>query len=428
MSDTSNSPKSSLDQNQGKNSKKTCNKQQVDSTTPAKSSTDLFRNSISGSKSSEPRPFCRPKSVDEGVPQKRTSLDTYRITSELSRGEDEIEFNRAAEFDQKKLKRRARKKFFGRVKAAKLAHLYSPLEEKYWETYRCSDMIVRENGKVRAHFCKHRHCEVCNNIRTAHYIEKYMPTLETWKDKVFMTLTVKNPNRENLQETLNKMHEHFTKIKDSERKAGRKLIGLRKLEITYNRREKTFHPHFHLVLRDGASAEHIILKWLKKFNPDVDFKLLKEIRRLLLQKIDEGANLKKFIALGEPYDSVRKGLSADPQFQDWRPADQNACMELFKYVTKLTSSSKNDKVIDTVALDKIYQSIRGRRIFQTFGFVAHEEVPAPENEEIAEDEIQEPATFEWLQEHHDWVNRETGEFLSGYVPTAWDLDKPKYLR
>jgi hypothetical protein len=366
--------------------------------------------------------------VDKVVPQKQPPLDTYRITSELSGAEDEIEFNQAAEFDQKKLKRRARKKLFGRAKAAKLAHLYSPLEEKYWETYRCSDMIIRESGKVRSHFCKHRHCEICNNIRTAHYIEKYMPTLDTWQDKVFMTLTVKNPNRENLRQTLNDMHGHFTKIKDSERKAGRKLVGLRKLEITYNRREKTYHPHFHLVLHDSVSAEHIILKWLKKFNPDVDYKLLKEIRRLILCKIEEGTNPKKFITLGEPYNSVRKGLIADPQFQDWRPADQNACMELFKYVTKLTSSSKNDKLIDTVALDNIYQSIRGRRIFQTFGFIAHEEVPAPENEETAEDENQEPTTFEWLQDHHDWINRETGELLSGYVPTAWDLEKPKYLK
>ncbi|MFP4293409.1 MAG: hypothetical protein ACLFQ0_17370 [Cyclobacteriaceae bacterium] len=110
--------------------------------------------------------ICQQKAIGKLAPQKQPPLDTYRITSELSGGEDEIEFNQTADFDQQKLKRRARKKFFGRAKAAKLAHLYFPLEEKYWETYRCSDMIIRECGKVRSHFCKHRHCGICNNIRT----------------------------------------------------------------------------------------------------------------------------------------------------------------------------------------------------------------------------------------------------------------------
>ncbi len=354
-------------------------------------------------------------------------LDKLRITSELSTDPDGISFNAPAEYDIKKLRKRARAKYFNNVLAVKLGNLPSPLKDKYWDTYYCSSQVTKEGDQVRSFFCKHRHCLICNRIRTAQLIHRYLPTIRTWPHKVFLTLTVKNPPAEKLVDTMEWMHQAFTQIKDSERKAGRKLIGIRKYETTYNRRENSYHPHFHFILSDDASVDHIIFKWLKKCNPHIKPKEIKRLQSALKDKIEKGFDPKQYIRLNDDLEEMRRSLIADPQFQNCKPADDDACFELFKYFTKLTSNSCKDNKVSVKALDQIYQSIMGRRIFQPFGFVAHEEIPAPENIQITKEDA-DIITYQWLDEHCDWMDLESGDLLSGYVPTEWDCDKRKLVR
>ncbi|QMU30580.1 protein rep [Adhaeribacter radiodurans] len=198
---------------------------------------------------SVPSPDCSPKKV---------SLDKLEITSEL--GSEVIVFDRSCEYNREKLTKRARAKFFNNNIAIALANLKTSLKDKYWDTFHCSHRIIVSGTEAKSKFCKNRWCLICNRIRTAQLIQKYGLTLDSWKEKVFLTLTVKNCTAEKLKDTLDKMHKYFTEIKDSERKAGRNLIGIRKLEITYNRTENTYHPHFHFVLESGLSAESIIEK------------------------------------------------------------------------------------------------------------------------------------------------------------------------
>lgn len=63
-----------------------------------------------------------------------------------------------------------------------------------------------------------------------------------------MTLTVKNCYGEDLKDTLDLMTSAFNKM--NQRKAFKKAIKgyFRSLEITYNKEEDTYHPHFHLIL------------------------------------------------------------------------------------------------------------------------------------------------------------------------------------
>jgi hypothetical protein len=327
---------------------------------------------------------------------KKGPLDTLEITSEFSKSEcdfaqnpdgiqdleksDEITFDRDGKSTQSNLKRRSRSKFFNNHLAARLASLDSRFKEKYWDTYHCSDIVTVEGDKAKSRFCRKRWCVICNRIRTAHLVQTYYPTLKTWPDKQFVTLTVPNPKLAELKDTLSQMYQAFTQIKDSERKANRKLVGLRKLEVTYNRHEDTYHPHFHLVTESSRSCDQIIKKWLKKF-PDA-----KEVA------------------------------------QDSRTADDHSCFELFKYFTKLTSNSGKDKMLSVAALDNIFLALDGVRVFQPFGFVAHKEVPAPEDVTLGKDEQELVDTWEYkyLQELHDWYCLESGDALTGYEPSSKD--------
>ena len=327
------------------------------------------------------------------------SLDTLEITSEFSKSEcdfaqnqgvgggDEISFDRNGKSTESNLKRRSRSKYFNNRLAIRLAALDSEFKDKYWDTYHCSDIVTVEGEVARAKFCRKRWCVICNRIRTAQLVHTYYPTLKTWPDKQFVTLTVPNPKLAELKPTLDAMYQAFTQIKDSERKADRKLVGLRKLEVTYNRFEDTYHPHFHLVTETSRSCDQIIKKWLKKF-PD-----------------------------------------ARAVAQDSRRANDHSCFELFKYFTKLTSNSSKDRIVSAAALDNIFRALDGVRVFQPFGFIAHKEEPAPENVTLGqeEEEYVEAWEYKYLQELHDWFCLETGDALTGYEPSTGDQKTSQYI-
>ena len=70
---------------------------------------------------------------------------------------------------------------------------------------------------------------------------------------IFLTLTVKNCYGEDLRDTLDLMTHSFSKL--SRRKAFKDAINgyFRSLEVTYNKKDNTYHPHFHLILAVNKS-------------------------------------------------------------------------------------------------------------------------------------------------------------------------------
>lgn len=309
-------------------------------------------------------------------------FNTLGLTSEISGFEPDEITNLTG--DGKvgiNLQKRAKSKYLNCILMGKLADLKSPLADKYWKTYYCSHQIEVKGEKAKSNFCSFRWCMICNRIRTATLINAYMPTLESWKSKSFVTLTIPNCKGENLGCSLKTMYETFTKIKDVERKRGFKLVGLRKLECTYNREQDDYHPHYHLILDNPTRNKIIIDEWLDRF----------------------------------------PGTSR--LAQNFKKADNNSCFELFKYFTKLSSNNSKDKTITTQALDNIFQSIQGVRTFQPFGFVAHKIEPPPNNI-ILENDDSEYEMYSYQKSITDWLSKETGELLTNYQPTITD----EYIR
>ena len=287
--------------------------------------------------------------------------------------------------DEESLTRRARAKYFSYAVIFPLIDLDSPLQKSYWNTYHCCEILIREGEKITGSYCKNRWCTVCNRIRTAVLINTYKPVLDSWGDKWFVTLTIPNVPADKLRTAIADMEVEFRRIKDKfykrhYRKQGDKLVGFRKLECTYNPERDDYHPHYHIIVRGEDVARGLLDEWLKRYPGARDIA------------------------------------------QDVRPADNDSVMELFKYFTKLiVKVNRDDRQVYIEPLDMIFRAIRGKRTFQNFGFTAPKEVEKPDDEamELA-DEIEQEVireSYQWHQDYHDWIGCQTGEVLTGYVPS-----------
>lgn len=79
------------------------------------------------------------------------------------------------------------------------------------------------------------------------------------------------------------------------------------------------------------------------------------------------------------------------------------------------------------AVDIIFNSIYQLRTIQPFGFIAYNENIAPEVKKEIEELIEE-IQFDWLEYFANWINMDTGEALTKYKPTEWNIEKRKLVR
>ena len=257
------------------------------------------------------------------------------------------DFNTAEEEDRQKaaalntrLRNRANSKNLTHTLAAALMQLPSAHNPKaYANTFLCASYVVKEGDRYKSKYCHNRWCLVCNRIKTAYYINLYEPHLKAWKDKQFVTLTAPCVKKERLQDEIAEYLAAFVRIKDRLRKRGIKLKGIRKLEITYNPRKNWYHPHLHLVIEGENHANLLHDLWLEEFK------------------------------------------NANEAAQKVVKADENSLKEMFKYFTKITSDNKDEPTITLPALDAIFAAVKGRRVFQSFGFKTRK-IEQPTDEEM----------------------------------------------
>ena len=181
-----------------------------------------------------------------------------------------------------------------------LANSYKRLgEKKYYRVIDCSTFLefgVTKTSSLKllqANFCKVRLCPMCawrRSLKIFGQVSKVMDQVEKNYNYryIFLTLTVKNCYSEDLKDTLDLMTKSFNKL--SERKAFKKAIKgyFRSLEITYNKQDNTYHPHFHLILAVNKSyftdkdyylsQENWTRLW--KESLQVDYKPVVDVRRV----------------------------------------------------------------------------------------------------------------------------------------------------
>lgn len=281
--------------------------------------------------------------------------------------------------------KRCRAKFVSRALAVALAELRGPLEKAYRRSVYCSEAIEQADGVLRTHYCGYRWCLICSRIRTARALDAYGPVVGSWEAPFLVTLTVRNCIGEELPGTMAAMVAAFARCRDSMRKAGVEVRAIRKLECTYNARENTYHPHFHVLIDGRFAADDLRRRWLRQ-HPD----------------------------------------TANDRGQDVRPCDAGGMKEIFKYFTKITAKATTKtgrRVMPLAALDTIFRAMRGRRVWQPVGFrLPKEVIEAIEGEMVevtgtpAFKREGERVLWAWEPLVADWIDHATGDTLSGYEP------------
>lgn len=278
------------------------------------------------------------------------------------------------------LAKRARAKTFTSPLSVKLGSLDSVLKKSYWNTYYCNESLTQEGNKITGKYCNNRWCSVCNRIRTAKLIQGYNKPLSELSNKYFVTLTLPNCESDKLRETIDFMlktckavqevfkKRHLRKTQDWQ------LVGIRKLECTYNYKTETYHPHFHFLVQGEIAADELVNEWLKRVP------------------------------------------MASRKAQDVRIATKGAETELFKYFAKIVTKTEKGFTTFVEPLDVIFTAMRGLRVFQPIGLKkdVSEDIEEIISEEI--DDIDEKfAKWTWFK--NDWVDMSTAEVLTGYIPS-----------
>lgn len=268
--------------------------------------------------------------------------------------------------------KRARSKYITVGITNQLRKIDSTLHMSYVNTFFCTSVLQQTGQKITSKYCNNRWCMVCNRIRTAKLISGYKEPLNSLSDKQFVTLTIPNVPEDELHQVIRDLTRNFISIKDTfrNRKTPIIIMGIRKLEVTYNPKRRDFHPHLHLVIERDQVARDIVTEWLKRYPAATD------------------------------------------KAQDIRPADENSIMELFKYFTKIVTKG----ALYYEPLDTIFRSMAGLRVFQPMGVKKNVSEDIEElRSEIYKDLEEREVNWTWIET--DWIDPETGECLTGYDPS-----------
>jgi len=234
------------------------------------------------------------------------------------------------------------------------------LLKKAERVYECANVLrfKKHNDRLKlyqAYFCKVRFCPMCTwrrSLKIAFNNKKVVETVNERKKVhwLFLTLTVRNCEGNELKKTLNDMTKAWNRF-TGYRQVKKSMLGyFRALEVTKNRNSDsewfgTYHPHFHVLICVPSSyfkKKEYYLKqsdwttfWKKAmkldYDPIVHVERVKPKGSLDLEGIE---------------DNVRKQI-----------AEQKALLEISKYPVKDTDIIEGDTVTsENVETLKIFET------------------------------------------------------------------------
>lgn len=260
------------------------------------------------------------------------------------------------------IEKKQKAKFVTQEYLRHLIDIDSPMHNSYVNSQNCATTIFVNDGKATTQYCKQRWCQVCNRIKTAKLINGYMPQFRTFTEPYFVTLTNKNCPPNELAEMLQVYQTVWRTIYKRMKKNKFDLKGLKKIECTYNSEFDTYHPHFHFVIESEMVSNCLIENWLLEMKAGDLFQ-----------------------------------YGAEPIAQHMTPANEKSMLELFKYFTKLMAkpNSKGERLIYVSALDNIFNCMKNRRVFESFGIKKVKEDFEKLTAQEMEDHITGSYRFQW---------------------------------
>lgn len=261
----------------------------------------------------------------------------------------------------------------------------------YWNTWHCQNKLRSAFGKAHGKYCGNRFCYICCGNRKAEIINKYYPVIKEWESPHLVTITCKAVSARFLKQRIEGMLKVFRMITKKFRRwhlKGRsiKLIGIKSLECNFNQYEKTYNPHFHIIVPNVGTGNIIIQEWCKYWGYKIAYR---------------GAQDNKII------DNL-----------------QGALIEVIKYSSKVFNEPKTDKekeqkippTIYASALHNMICAMKGERVFDRFGFDLPKRNKGEDKKAVKVDHYD-----DWIYDpkQYDWVNTEdSNQLLTGYVLTG----------
>lgn len=210
---------------------------------------------------------------------------------------------------------------------------------------------------IRSNSCRVRLCPLCSFRRSLKIYRnnKIMFNLlaEEYKyDYIFLTLTCKNCKAEDLKITIDNLLSAFNSMTRLKKIKNAWQAYIRNLEITYNAKKDTYHPHIHVLISVNSSYFHkdyikqseyteIYKKQLKvDYKPVIDVRKIKQLDYSAIAEISKYAT--KYTDILQLNDNVLKKVVATLDY-----ALNNR--RLISYGFKFKELQKELKLVDSLA-------------------------------------------------------------------------------
>lgn len=228
----------------------------------------------------------------------------------------------------------------------------------------------------RANFCKVRLCPMCGwrrSLKVAHQVKQIAH--EAMKVKslrwLLLTLTMKNVKEDKLSKEVDYYIKSFYKL-SRRKKFKNSILGFfRSLEVTYNKEENTYHPHYHVLLAvtpryfDGRN-------YIRKSEWT---NLWKQVTRLNYEPIVDVRTVK----IGRRIEKEKEILTEKGYIES------GIISEISKYTIKSGDYLfKDDKNLTDKVVEILESTLKGRRLF-AFGGLLKEIYKNLEKEKKIED-------------------------------------------
>lgn len=208
--------------------------------------------------------------------------------------------------------------------------------------------VDKETGERQlydANFCRERLCPMCawrRSLKVFHEVSQVMSEVQTEKPELvplFLTLTLKNVLGDKLSETLDDVFSGWNRLGMAHTRFRSIVSGwFRALEVTYNVKSDTFHPHIHAIL--------------------------------LVNKDYFKRGSKKYITTAQWVQMWRRALrlNYDPVCDIQRVKGREALNEVSKYTVKDTDYIREDPILTDKLVNTLSGALKGRRLY-AFGGV-----------------------------------------------------------
>lgn len=153
---------------------------------------------------------------------------------------------------QEILKRKAQQRVYAPIIAKAISELSHISDQTACSIYNCGTYLsINHDGRITgANFCKHRYCPICQwraSRKVYGQIAQIYDYIATPESR-FALLTLTLRNMDNLKDGLEQCFEGLKRFTNN-RQIKKSIQGwMRTLEITYNDKTQTWHPHVHMLL------------------------------------------------------------------------------------------------------------------------------------------------------------------------------------